>query len=67
MKNLTKKQIKEYLKNPEQCPHCGSDQIVRTDQMEAGFNQAWSNIACNSCGKEWTEIFTMTDVETIQH
>ena len=67
MKNLTKKQIKEYLSNPDFCPFCKSDDITRIDEFEADFNQAWSNIACNKCGKEWTEIFTMTDVELIQH
>ena len=66
MEKLTKKQIKEYLKNPNVCLFCKSDDIIGVEQMDADFNQAWRNIICNKCGKEWTEIFTMTDVEIIK-
>lgn len=66
MAKLTKKQIKEYLQNPDFCPFCKSDDITRIDELEAGFNQAWSNISCNKCEKEWIEIFTMTDIEEIK-
>ena len=59
---FTKAQKKKYIENPNICPYCKSEDISG-ENFEAGYNQAWREIECNSCGKEWMEIFTMTDIE----
>jgi len=64
MDKFTKKQKKEYLKDPHHCPYCKSDNIS-AGELEADGFQAWSNVVCNNCKKEWTDIYTLTDVEEL--
>jgi len=54
---------KSYLKNPNQCPFCHSDDITG---HEADFSDIIScrKISCNSCNKTWQEEFTITSVKS---
>ena len=54
--------IKHYLNNPDNCPFCDSSDITAGDADFSSIN-AWRNIKCNSCNKEWTEEFTITAIE----
>ena len=56
--------VKKYVENPDNCPYCGSSNIIG-DMFEASYNQAWRPVTCNNCGQEWREIFTITDIEEI--
>jgi formate dehydrogenase maturation protein FdhE len=56
------KNLKEYLKYPDKCPFCDSENTTGGDIDFSGIN-AWRNIKCNSCLKEWTEEFTITNIE----
>ncbi len=47
------------------CPYCGSDAIV-SGAIDYGHNQIWQQVTCNDCEKEWTDIYTLTDVEEIE-
>ena len=59
---LTNEQKKRYLENSNYCLHCESENIS-AGNYDFDFNQCWSNVKCNSCGKTWTDIYTLTDVE----
>ena len=54
--------LKKYLSNPDTCPFCGREDITAGDSDFADI-KAWRNIRCASCKKEWTEEFTITNVQ----
>jgi transposase-like protein len=45
------------------CPHCSSDDITATTGLSAEGGSAWQDVVCNSCGKEWQDIYTLTGWE----
>jgi len=52
---------KEYLKNPNVCPFCGSTNIT-AEHAEFDGNSASRPVACEECNKEWVEELTLTHV-----
>ena len=60
---MDEKQKADYLKNPNHCSYCNSDKIVGLEFKTESFTQT---IECPDCGKEWTDIYTLTDVEPIE-
>ena len=56
--------LNRYLSNPDKCPFCGGSNITGGD---ADFDsiKAWRNIQCLSCKEEWTEEFTITNVQVV--
>ena len=61
-KKLTKKQKADYLKNSNHCPYCGS-RYIDADRLEVDVDSAWSIVTCESCGKFWKDVFTLTGIE----
>jgi len=59
---LTEKQKAEYIKNPCHCPDCG-DHDIEGGPIEADVKTAWQEVLCNGCHFEWTDIYTLTDIE----
>lgn len=59
------KSLEEYLKEPDNCPFCDSENITGDDTDFGGIN-AWRKIKCNSCLKEWREEFTITYIEALK-
>jgi len=53
--------MEKYMKDPESCPFCGSDNMTG-GHAEFSFNQAYRDIKCCNCEKVWTEEFKMTYV-----
>jgi len=53
--------IEEYLKMPNTCLYCGSKNTTGSDTGFSYIN-AWRNVICNECHKEWTEEFTITSI-----
>jgi predicted Zn-ribbon and HTH transcriptional regulator len=63
---LTKKQVREYLKNPNRCPYCGSYQI-NSDKLDAdGFNTATANVDCDKCKNQWVDIYEIVNVNAAE-
>lgn len=52
---------KKYIKDPNACPCCGSENISMEDHD--GTGEMWCEILCQNCGAEWTEVYTLTSVE----
>lgn len=53
--------LEKYLKNPDICPFCDSENITTVDH-DFSYINAYKNIICRSCDKQWTEEFTITKV-----
>ena len=49
-----------YLKSPFHCPYCNSDRIVALEFNPESLEQT---VECENCGRQWAEVFTLTDVE----
>ena len=46
----------------DHCPFCKSKDI-EGGHVEIDYKSAWQEISCNVCHKEWTDIYTLTDIE----
>jgi len=46
------------------CLHCRSEYIETWGNfyLSGGFEVS-QRVVCNSCGKKWTDVYTLTDVE----
>jgi len=52
----------KYLKNPGNCPYCGSEDIVG-ESIEIEGATSKQKVSCSDCYKEWNDIYTLSDVE----
>jgi hypothetical protein len=62
---MNKKQIEAYIKDPNHCPFCNSEDIKAGDYDFDG-RQGWIEVSCNFCGKKWRDIYQLKEVEEIQ-
>lgn len=46
------------------CPYCGGNDI-EGGTIEAESISAWSLITCNCCGREWRDVFSLTEIEEV--
>lgn len=60
---LTEKQKKEYLKNPNLCPFCKSENIHIEDRNFVDGNYMFQKIWCSACDRNYSETYRLTDVE----
>jgi len=61
---MTKEQEQKYIKNPTYCPYCNSRNLD-AEVLHLDGNQAYTNVECSNCKKEWTEIYTLTHIEEV--
>jgi len=63
---MNEKQKKKYLKKRGMlCPYCESKDIMASGietTDEVIYEGAW----CRKCKKQWTDVYTLTDVEEVQ-
>lgn len=59
---LTKRDKAAYIAKPSLCPYCESSDIT-SDGLEADGNTAWTTVVCERCGRQWTDIFTLTGIK----
>lgn len=60
---LTNEQKKDYVADMGiYCPYCESDDIWG-DDWEYGTGQVWEVMRCRTCGKKWTDVYTLTLIE----
>lgn len=61
MKPFTKKQIKRYFNNPNECPVCEEETIkIEEDFLEETKSR---EIHCENCGCEFHEIYELITIE----
>jgi len=58
---MSKINEKKYLKNPDECPFCGSSDISG-DYGEFSGTGATRDISCKDCDGQWYESFKMTGI-----
>ena len=64
IKKLTEKQKKKYLKNPDTCPSCESEETKFIDTWE-DILCVYEQWECKECKNWWIETYTLTDVELV--
>ena len=64
-KKLTPEQKEKYLKNPNRCPKCDSENGISGGSWNSDGWIAWQTITCDDCNFEWYDIYTLTDTEVI--
>ena len=61
---LTKARKKEYLKRyGMRCPYCSTEGLWVLGQPSANEECIRQDVQCGSCGKIWTDIYTLSDIE----
>ena len=61
---ITEEQRKYYLEHSGlRCPFCHSDNI-ESGPLECD-QDPYSDIKCNACGKEWTDLYKLVDIEEV--
>ncbi len=60
---MDEKQKADYLKNPYHCPHCNSGHI-EAETFEG--EMSCQPVVCLACGRQWTDIYTLTDVKSLE-
>jgi predicted RNA-binding Zn-ribbon protein involved in translation (DUF1610 family) len=54
----------EYLRqSPPRCPVCGSEDIIRCQDVEFGEGFITEPAQCEACGRWWEQIYTLTGFE----
>jgi hypothetical protein len=61
MSELTEGQKKGYLRDPNECPYCISENIEVISDFD--YETLSTTVACRDCSKTWSDCYTLTDVE----
>ena len=54
----------EYLAQPNRCPFCKSENIEAQMFDSDGLTQAFQDVECKDCGREWRDHYKLVDVTT---
>jgi len=52
-----------YLKSPVRCPWCRSGDIEAVSHPHAIDGSATQSVMCYSCGKRWSDIYRLNDIQ----
>ncbi len=56
-------QVRVYIKSGGgQCLYCNASDI-EGESVDVEDGKCYQDIHCNRCFKEWTDVYTLTDVE----
>lgn len=61
-----KKNVEDYLKDPNHCPVCGGADISANNDFVSVGASAHQTVECENCGATWYDIYTITGVEIIK-
>ena len=62
---MNDEQKASYLKEANKCPFCKSE-AIRGEDDDFDGETIWKTIVCESCEKEWRDIFRLVDVEGVE-
>jgi len=51
----------QYLKDPSECPYCGSDDISGSE-FDAIGTAAYREVVCKTCDHTWAEEFKLINI-----
>ena len=63
---LSSEMVKRYVSlGGEFCPYCQSPEVEQTDILRYDDETAYisKDMICCTCGKEWTDLFTLSAVK----
>lgn len=63
---LTEEQKQNYVKHPNTCPYCGSDEID-VHHIEAQDDGASGHVHCRKCDKRWLDCYELTDIVEVEN
>ena len=61
--SFKKKEIEEYLRRPNKCPNCGSENILVTEEFEEESKSRV--IHCCTCECTFNEIYKLINIEKL--
>lgn len=47
------------------CPYCGSPDTEARGNVQADGREAWEDVWCLECGKEWRDLFRLVGYRTL--
>ena len=59
---LTVAQRAAYLRNPLNCPFCGSRDI-HSGAITPNLHDIYQSVLCSRCNQQWTEVYVLTDID----
>ncbi len=61
---ISQKQKDEYVKDPCQCPYCGSANIQVTGNMKVPENEhiVEQEVLCFQCERSWWDVYSITSI-----
>lgn len=63
---LTEQERKDYLEGRGgRCPFCGSDSIDG-GSLDVDGPEAYQEVSCNDCPGRWRDIYTLTNVVSLE-
>ena len=65
MATLTAKAKKEYIKSPNHCPYCKSDDI-EAEPLDGDGLCAFSKVKCNDCGESWNDQYKLVGISEVE-
>lgn len=63
---FTKKQVAAYLKKPNRCPVCQSDDIQATGVTGFDGGEYHNEIECLGCEAVWVDVLTLSSIEAVE-
>ena len=60
---LNENDVKQYVRNDNHCPYCDSEDIENCGAVEDFDDEKQQPVRCNTCGKEWKDIFYLVGIE----
>lgn len=61
---LTDEQKRQHIENGGwRCPYCGSNNVEGDRYPDPDGSEMRHGMECNTCGRRWTNIFAISDIE----
>jgi transcription elongation factor Elf1 len=62
---LDREQVSNYLRRPNHCPFCGSEEI-HASSFEPSGKHIYNEIECTECERRWNDVYELVTIESIE-
>jgi len=63
----TKAEKERYIdRMGQECPNCGSGDLEMVGGTQSDCDYGWEKVVCNTCGKQWNDIYKLIGFEWIE-